>query len=267
MAFVAGRRAGAAALALIGAGAATCALACAGAGCAGPRAASRSRDAALETRPATEALPAMTQELMNALPGDATVWRRYLSDRFVLVSEANEVQSKEELIGSFGPFPPGLSGTIEVRNERIAEHGDVAVIVFDAHEQETVYDQQIEVDYRSTCTWRREGGRWRLLAMQIAVVEKDPTALPIDAARLDAIVGTYTLAGERRYRVERRGDALVGGPEDGELKALIAVGDNVFAVADNPLGVLQIFVAGPDGTIERMVQRRNTADLDWMRVR
>jgi len=53
--------------------------------------------------------------------------------------------------------------------------------------------------------------------------------LPINTRQLDAYVGTYELSAKRRYRVEQRGNALVGGKENGPLTPLIAVGDNVFA--------------------------------------
>jgi ketosteroid isomerase-like protein len=241
-------------------------LIAAASGCAASQVGSSRGGDALDRLPAAQALPALTQRLMTALPGDSTVWQRYLSERVVYVSETGEMASKAELLEAFGPFPPGLTGSIEVKNPRIVQHGDVAIMVFDAHERQTVYDQQVEVNYVSTHAWRREDGRWRLIAAQAVVVAKDPPALPIRSARLDAYVGTYELSGKRRYRVERRGDTLVGGREGGELKPLLAVGDNVFAEAGSDLGILRIFVARPDGTVERMVQRRKFADLSWLRV-
>jgi hypothetical protein len=138
--------------------------------------------------------------------------------------------------------------------------------VFDAHEKQTIYDQQIEVNYRSTHTWQRENGRWRLIAAQNVVVARDPTALPIDKRRIAEYAGTYELSGTRRYRVEQRGDTLVGGRENVELTPLIAVGDNVFVDAGSNLGILRIFVRGQSGTVERMVQRRKFADVHWLRV-
>jgi ketosteroid isomerase-like protein len=216
--------------------------------------------------PAVQAIPILTQQLMDALPGDVTIWRRYLSDSVVYVSEAGDVASKEELLRAFVPFPQGLAGSIEVRNPRITDFGDVAISVFDAHEKQTVYDQRIEVNYRATHTWRRENGRWRLIAAQNIVLARDPPALPIDIRRLTDYVGTYELSGRRRYRVEQRGAILVGGRENGALTPLIAVGDNVFVDSGSSLGILRVFVRGQRGGVERMVQRRKFADTNWLKV-
>jgi hypothetical protein len=229
-------------------------------------AASNNDQGAMDTQTAAQAIPALTQQLMNALPGDAAVWRRYLSDRVVYVSETGEVANKKELLEAFVPFPQGIAGSIEVRNVRITDFGNLAVSVFDAHEKQTVYDQQIEVNYRSTHTWHRENGHWRLIAAQNLVLAKDPPALPTDTRRLADFAGTYELSGKRRYRVEQRGNTLVGGRENSELTPLIAVGDNVFVEARSNLGILRIFVRGQGGAVERMVQRRKFADLDWIRI-
>jgi ketosteroid isomerase-like protein len=220
----------------------------------------------LDTKTASEAIPALTQQLLNALPGDAAVWRRYLSDRVVYVSETGEVANKKELLEAFQPFPPGITGSIEVRNVLVTEFGDTAIAVFDAYEKQTVYDQRIEVNYRATHAWQRENGRWRLIAAQNVVLAKDPKALPIDARQLADYVGTYELSGKRRYRVEQRGDTLVGGRENAELTPLIPLGENVFVEGGSNLGILRIFVRGRGGAVERLVQRRKFADLNWIKL-
>ena len=102
--------------------------------------------AELETLGAAEALPALAQQLMDALPADSSVWGRYLSGRAVFVGEG-EVLSKTELLKDFGPFPPGFKGSIKVKNPRITEFGDVAVMVFDAMEEMTIHGQHIAVHY------------------------------------------------------------------------------------------------------------------------
>jgi ketosteroid isomerase-like protein len=216
--------------------------------------------------PAARAIPILTQRLMDAIPGEPAVWAHYLSDSAFYVAEDGEVLGKPALIAELKPFPEGFSGSIEVKALKIVALGDLAVSTFEAHERETVYDQTIEVTYRTTHTWRREQGRWRLVASQNLVVPRDPPALPVTLGNLDAFAGTYDLSGKRRYRVERRGDDLVGGREGGALARLIPVGENVFADSGSTLGVIRIFVRGRSGAVERMVQRRKFADLDWMRV-
>ena len=235
-----------------------------GIACAWNTAAAKPKD--LDQQPAATAIPALTQQLMNALPGDPAVWQRLLSDRAVYVGEDGAVLDKKGLLEGFGPFPEGISGAIEVKQLRLFELGDLAIFVFDAHEKQTFYDQHLVVDYRATNTWRREGGRWRLIAAQNLTLAKDPPPLPIDASRLADFVGTYDVAGKRRFRVERKGDGLVGGREGRDLITLIPVGDNVFTAAGNNLGTLLIFVRGKNGAVERMVERRKFSDLDWLKV-
>lgn len=57
------------------------------------------------------------------------VWRQYVSDRVIYVSEAGDIANKAELLEAFAPFPPGLTGAIEVRNPSTTEFGDVAISV------------------------------------------------------------------------------------------------------------------------------------------
>ena len=220
----------------------------------------------VDALPAAQAIPAMTQQLVDALPGDRAVWQRYLSERAVYVSEAGIVATKAELLAGFAPFPEGLAGSISVVNPRVTDFGDVAVCVFDAREQQQVYDQQIAVDYRSTHTWRREEGKWRLIAAQNVVVARDPAPLPADTTRWKQYAGTYQLAGKRRYVVQLQSGGLFGGPVGGAMAPLIPVGENVFAEAGSALGVLRIFLADSGGAVNRMVQRRKFADITWLRV-
>ena len=105
-----------------------------------------------------------------------------------------------------------------------------------------------------------------MIAAHTLVIPNDPVATPIDVQRLDKYVGVYELSGQRRYHVERRGDALVGGAENAELTPLITVGENVFADSGSNLGILRIFVVEADGSVQRMLVRRKFADLTWLRV-
>jgi len=218
-----------------------------------------------DTGPAAQALPPLIQRLLDAIPGDAAVWRQYMSDQGVYVGEAGEVVGKAELLKGFHPFPAGLSGHIEALPAKITEFGDTAIAVFDARESETVFEQPITVTYLNTQAWRREAGHWRLIAAQVDVRARDPAPLPVDAQKLKDYAGLYAL-GQWRYAVAVHGGGLAGGSPGTEARPLIPVGENVFVEAGSPLGALRIFVRGAGGAVEHMVQRRKYADLDWVRV-
>ncbi|HXS09184.1 MAG TPA: nuclear transport factor 2 family protein [Candidatus Krumholzibacteria bacterium] len=221
---------------------------------------------ALEAAPAQTALPALCQQLMNALPGDSLLWSHYFSDRGVYVDEGGLVLNKRELIHGMGAFPPGLSGSITVNNPRVTDYGDMAVIVFDADETESIYDQHLRVKYLSTYTWHKEEGKWRIVAAHTLVKAQDPLPMPISSARLEAYSGTYELSGKRRYIVDFHGTRLVGGPTDTDLKPLIPIGENVFVRGGDNLAQLIIFPVEPNGNVNRMIVRRKFADLVWKKV-
>lgn len=221
----------------------------------------------VDQAPAAEALPVLAQQLLDALPHDAAVWERYVAPQALYVSEAGDVATRAELLEGFRPFPPGLSGSIRVHDPRVTDFGEFATIVFDALEHQRVYGQAIEVRYLSSQVWRREHGRWRMVLAQAAVRATDPAPTPADVRRFKDFVGTYALSGQREFTVEVRDGTLFGGSPGTELKALIPVGDNVFAERGNPLGLLRIFVRGKGGKVDRMIQRRKHADLEWRRVR
>lgn len=223
-------------------------------------------DAELERGPAATALPAITQKMFDALaPGDKAVWERYLSPRFVQIDESGARLARDKLMADFAPLPPGLSGSIAVQNAQVSDFGVFAVIRYDLDEHEQYYDQALQVLYRATDTWRREGGKWRLVASQVMVVAKDPPPTPVDAARLSDYAGLYDLSGKQQ-RVELRGGQLYEGRDGRELKPLIAVGDNVFVGQGDPLAIQYIFLRGADGKVQRLLERRKFTDLQMTRL-
>jgi len=224
-------------------------------------------DATLERGPAAAALPAITQSLYDALaPGDKKVWERYLSPRFEQIDESGAHLARAKLLADLDPLPTGLSGSIVVDHTQVSDFGGFAVIRYDLDERERVYDQDLHVLYRATDTWRRESGKWRMVASQIMVLAQDPPPTPVSAALLADYAGLYDLSGKRRYRVALQGDGLTLGREGREAKPLIAVGDNVFVGQGDPLAILYIFVRGADGKVQRMVERRKFADLQMPRI-
>ena len=233
---------------------------------AAAQAAARATDD-LERAPAARALPALTQQLFDAVaPGDKAPWLRLLSARFEQIDESGAHMSKQQLMDGFGPLPPGLSGSIAVNDATVSDFGGFAVIRYDMDEHEQVFDQPLHVLYRATDTWRREQGRWRMVASQVMTVAQDPPPLPVDPARLDGCVGRYSVSGHWRYRVERSGAGLSLTREGGQPKPLIAVSDSVFVAAGDPLGILYVFVRDGGGRAQRIVERRKFADLEMLRA-
>ncbi len=233
---------------------------------AGVHSACAAGDAELERGPAATALPAITQKMFDALaPGDKAVWERYLSPRFVEIDESGARLERDKLMADFGPLPPGLSGSILVQNAQVSDFGAFAVIRYDLDEHEQYFDQALHVLYRATDTWRREGGKWRMVASQVMVVAQNPPPTPLNAALLSDYAGLYDLSG-RKQRVEVRGGQLFEGRDGRELKPLIAVGDNVFVGQGDPLAILYIFVRGADGKVQRLLERRKFADLQMTRL-
>jgi Domain of unknown function (DUF4440) len=225
-------------------------------------------DQQTELQSAAVALPKMTQALFDSVaPGDKTPWTRYLSAKFVEIDESGARLDKNELLKDFGPLPQGMSGTIAIQKAQVSDFGEFAVMRYDLDEHENVFGQQLHVIYRATDTWRREEGRWRLVASQTMTVAQDPPPLPAGStAKLSEFAGLYDMGGQRHYRVEQRGDDLVMGREGKELQPLIRVGDNVFVAKGDALAILYIFVRGPGGRAEYVVERRKFADLKMMRV-
>ena len=224
-------------------------------------------DAGLERAPAAVALPAITQKLFDAVaPGDRLPWERYLSPRFEQIDESGAHLPRAKLMADFGPLPPGLSGSIAIQNAQVSDFGAFAVIRYDMDEHESVFDQNLHVLYRATDTWRRESGKWRMVASQVMVIAQDPPALPFNSALLADYAGLYDLGGKRQYRVAVQGDHLAEGRDGRELTPLIAVGDNVFVAHGDPLAIQYIFVRGADGKVQRMVERRKFADLQMPRI-
>jgi len=226
-----------------------------------------SSDAGLERGPAATALPAITQKLFDALaPGNRVPWERYLSPRFEQIDESGARLERAKLMADFGPLPPGLSGSIVIRDAQVSDFGAFAVIRYDMDEHELVFDQTLHVLYRATDTWRREAGKWRMVASQVMVIAQDPPATPLNSALLADYAGVYDLGGKRQYRVAVQGGHLAEGRDGRELTPLIAVGDNVFVAQGDPLAIQYIFVRGADGKVQRMVERRKFADLQMPRI-
>ncbi|HKA89254.1 MAG TPA: DUF4440 domain-containing protein [Haliangiales bacterium] len=210
-------------------------------------------------------LQAATQALMDAVAkGDAAVWDRTLAADMVYTAEDGAVKDKAALLAELQPLPPGITGTIEVIEFRARDYGDFAVATWVADEHEVYFGHPIHAQYRTTDTWRRTPGGWRLVATQIMALLIDPPAIELPAARLDEYVGTYALTDAIAYTIRRDGNALIGRRGTGKEQALAVEASDVLFVPGQPRS-RKIFLRGRDGKVTGFVDRREGRDVPWTR--
>jgi len=94
------------------------------------------------------------QEMLDAIaPGNADVWKRYLDERVLLVDENGVVRTKAEMLAEFSPLPPGLVGNLALDTFKMRQHGDIAVLAYEAQEHLDYHGQKLasRCDVSSHC--------------------------------------------------------------------------------------------------------------------
>ena len=121
-------------------------------------------------------LLAITQAWVDAIPqGRQDVWRHTLTDDAVIIDEFGRIQHKQDAVASLRPFPPGLSGSIELRDPHVQQYGDTALLQVEQYERENVFGQQLTVRYQSLLTFVKHDGMWKLAGAEDVTI---PTAPP-----------------------------------------------------------------------------------------
>jgi hypothetical protein len=205
------------------------------------------------------------QALMDAIgTGDKAVWDRAMDPSCVVTSEEGEVLTKAQFLEELRPLPPGLGGSITVKDVTVIEYPGFAVVRALGDEQETVFGQKLAVQYRTTGTWRRAGTDWKLVALHLSVVTEDPPRIQVSDADWPAFAGTYRLLPDGwTLTVERREGKLYAGRDPRALRELLPIAPNVF-VQSGRLGEW-IFVL-ENGKAARVVNFRKFEPLVWSRV-
>jgi hypothetical protein len=208
---------------------------------------------------------ATEQALMNAIaPGDKAPWERVMDPSCVITTEEGELLSRQQFLDSLGPLPAGLGGSITVRELTVQEAPSLAVVRYLADEAESVFGQQLVVNYRVTNTYRRDGAGWKMMASHLSVVTRDPPAQPVSDAAWPGLVGTYRLMPDGwTFTVELRDGKLLGGRDPQKLRPLVPLTANAFVLSGS-LGEW-LFVA-ENGKATRIVNLRKFAPLVWTRV-
>jgi Domain of unknown function (DUF4440) len=194
-----------------------------------------------------------TQRLMDAVTdGDKAVWDRVLDADCIITTEDGEFLRKPRFLAELKPLPRGFSGKITVRDLTVRQLGDAAVVHYWLDELEQIFDQQLKTIYVETDVYRRDGGSWRMVAMQVTVVPRDLAPIPQHSADWQDLLGDYqySAAATSRYRVFMRDGDLYGGRDAKSATRLIPLAPLVF-FQQGSIHIM-IFVRNDSGTISEV---------------
>lgn len=205
------------------------------------------------------------QEMLDAIaPGNAEVWKRYLDERVVLVDENGVVRTKSQLLAEFSPLPPGLVGNLALDKFKMEQHGDVAVLAYEAQEHLEYHGQTLASRYRINDTWLKTRQGWQLLSEQVAAVLKDPPSMKLTRQQLCEYNGTYSLTAEITTTISCTADGLTAERSGRKPSPYLAEVEDVFFVAGQPR-TRRIFVRDAQRKVVAFVDRREGEDIRWIR--
>lgn len=207
-----------------------------------------------------------TQELFGAIPSGSTpVWDRYLDDRVSYTDESGVLHSKREMMEQLKPFPKEITGTIKITDFNVTFHGSVAVATHVDDEHETYYGHELHCQYRTTDTWMKTSGGWRLIAAQVLAMRTDPTPIPLAAHQIQEYVGRYALTQSKIYEIRIEDGALEGQETGKAPEALQAEVVDMLFVPGKPR-YRKVFLRDSSGRITGFAERREAWDLIWKRL-
>ena len=221
-----------------------------------------SAQAAEAPKPLRDELLHTTQALADAIPtGDKAVWEQALADDAVIVDEFGRVAHKADTVASLHPFPPGLSGSIELRDAHVQQYGDTAILQTEECERESVFGQNFVVRYQSLLTFVKQAGAWKLAGYEDVTLPTPPPRLAVAHMVLDDYSGTYRYAPDRAWTVSNAHGVLsyVSKP-GGPANVLEPIARDVFMGSDDERNLL-IFRRDEHGKVDGLIERRKFNDL------
>ena len=208
----------------------------------------------------------LTQQLMDAVTdGKADVWQRTLLDDALITDEFGRRQNKKEAVGALHPLPPGITGSIQVRDPHVRVYGNTAVIDFEDYETETYFGQHFLVRYIATATYIRQGEEWKAATMLDVTLPTVPPTLDVRDLKLSDYVGTYRISADRAWIVEVDNRKLQWRTKaDRPAHSLQPIAKDVFVGGDDEKN-LMIFRRDGEGRVVELVERRKFNDLSLKR--
>jgi Domain of unknown function (DUF4440) len=207
-----------------------------------------------------------TQALMDATaPGERAVWAHYTDERFVYVTEDNEVKGRAEVLEDLKPLPAGYAGWINVEAFECHDFGSFAVTTYIIDEHEIIEGQTLHARYRSSDTWHPTPAGWRLASSQVFAIQQDPPRSSESGAQLAQFEGLYALGSSARQNIRSAGDHLLAERSGGAAQLLLPESGDVFFTPGRPR-TRRVFTRDPQGKVTGFADRREGADLLWTRI-
>lgn len=185
-----------------------------------------------------------------------------LSAAPALVAQADV---ETELLAELRPLPPGLIGSLTIREFRMALHGDMAIATHEDQERLSYHGQLLESRWRTTDTWMKTPDGWRLAAQQILALQVDPPAIALPRKALCEYGGTYELTREMRSVATCTDEGLSFKRADRPATRYRPEVADVFFAPGQPR-TRRIFQRNDKGVIQGFVDRREGHDIRWRKI-
>jgi ketosteroid isomerase-like protein len=200
-----------------------------------------------------------------AAPGIAAVWDQYLDANVIFAEEDGTYKGKADILAEIKPLPKGLGGTISIDLLSYHQDGDVAVALFRQVETEQYFGQTLHARYLTSTTWRKRADGWKQIAVQVLAEKDDPPAITLsDLAQYE---GLYKLKNsEPTYTLAVANGALSGARAGRKPVVWNAEAPDVFFIAGDPR-IRKIFQRDASGRITGFVERRESWDIGWLKVK
>ena len=207
-------------------------------------------------------LVAREQKQADAIAlGDKAIWDDALHDSVIIHIEDGSFISKKKFLDELRPLPAAYKGTIKIIEPNLKQYANTAVLSFIDDEYLDLYGQHIHTQYRQTDTWLFENGRWKIIAMQIFEIPKNPPAVSVSTTILTTYAGNYKLSDDRKAVVKVENGKLFVTKNNGAPVELFGETNDVFfRKGDGRVRVL--FIKDSAGKF-RMIERRAGEDLVW----
>jgi ketosteroid isomerase-like protein len=165
-------------------------------------------------------------------------------------------------IASAPASPAPAQGALVLRDFVVHQAGDVAVTTF-LHDRQTPYGAQVlQETYRSSETWMRRGGAWKMIASQGRRLPKDPLQTILPEGDMDSYMGVYAGPGFT-VSIRREGHALSEAGSGEKPSTLVAAARDAFFTPGSPRTII---LFQRDGHVSGYVKRRDERDLVFNRL-